>query len=157
VNRLSVVADSSALIALDDIGLLDRLEPLFDSFLIPPAVAHETAATVQRLKWISIQAPTRPLDARVELAGLDLGETEVLGLALELMTYTAIVDERRARRTALALGLPLIGVVGLLARAKRVGVLPHVRPSIEALQRSGFFVSDALIERVLREAGEFSE
>jgi predicted nucleic acid-binding protein len=157
VSRLSVVADSSALIALDGIGLLDRFGPLFDSFLIPPAVARETAAAVQRLDWISIRPLSRPLDARVKLAGLDPGVTEVLGLALELATYTVIVGERRARRTALALGLPLIGVVGLLARAKRVGVLPHVRPSIEALQRSGFFVSDALIERVLREAGEFSE
>ncbi|HET8522188.1 MAG TPA: DUF3368 domain-containing protein [Thermomicrobiales bacterium] len=137
--------------------MLDRFEPLFDSFLIPPAVARETPATVQRLDWISIRPLSRPLDARIELAGLDPGEAEVLGLALELATYTAVVDERRTRRTALALGLPLIGVVGLLARAKRVGVLPLVRPSIEALQRSGFFVSELLIERVLHEAGEFSE
>ena len=156
MTRLSVVVDSSALIALDGIGLLDRLGPLFESCLIPPAVARETAATVRRPDWIAIRSPTQPLDARVELTGLDQGETEVLGLALELGSHTAIVDERRARRTALALGLPLIGAVGLLARAKRAGMLQDIRPSIEALQRSGFFVSDALIERVLREAGESS-
>jgi predicted nucleic acid-binding protein len=42
----------------------------------------------------------------------------------------------------------------VLARAKREGILPAVRPSIEALQRTGFFVSNALAKRVLREAGE---
>jgi predicted nucleic acid-binding protein len=90
----------------------------------------------------------------VVAAGLDPGETEVLSLALELGTHTVVVDERAARRTALALGLPLVGAVGLLARAKREGILPAVRPGIEALQRTGFFVSSALVDRVLREAGE---
>lgn len=154
-NRLSVVADSSALIALNDVGLLAQLGPLFDACLIPPAVAREIAPTVQRSAWITIRPLTPPLDERVALAGLDPGETEVLGLALELGAVTAVVDERRARRIALALGLPLIGAVGLLARAKHAGILPEVRPIIDALQRSGFFVSDTLIEWVLREVGEW--
>ena len=154
MTRLSVVADSSALIALDRIGLLVDLGPVFDACLIPPAVAGEIAPTVQRPAWITVQPLTQPLDARVVVAGLDQGETEVLSLALELGTHTVVVDERRARRTALALGLPIIGAVGLLARAKGEGVLPAVRPAIEALRRTGFFVSNALVERVLREAGE---
>jgi predicted nucleic acid-binding protein len=148
------VADSSALIALDRIGLLGGLGPLFDACLIPPAVADEIAPTVQRPAWIVVQSLTQPFDPRVVAAGLDPGETEVLSLALELGTHTVVVDERAARRIALALGLSLVGAVGLLVRAKREGILPAVRPGVEALQRSGFFVSSALVGRVLREAGE---
>ena len=154
MTRLSVVADSSALIALDRIDLLVDLGPLFDACLIPPAVAGEIAPTVQLPSWITVQPLTQPLDARVVAAGLDPGEAEVLCLALELGTHTVVVDERRARRTALVLGLPLVGAVGLLARAKREGILPAIRPRLEALQRTGFFASNVLVEQVLREVGE---
>lgn len=46
VSGLSVVADASALIALHDIRLLDRLAPLFIACIIPPAVSQEIAPTV---------------------------------------------------------------------------------------------------------------
>ncbi|MGH2558913.1 MAG: DUF3368 domain-containing protein [Thermomicrobiales bacterium] len=156
MSDLSVIADASALIALDDIGLLGRLAPLFIECLIPPAVAQEIAPTVRRPAWVTVRSLTGTPDTRVLQAGLGPGETEVLRLALELGTYTVIVDERAARRLAVSLGLPLIGTVGLLARAKRQGIISAVRPNIEALVRSGFYASSGLIDRVLREAGEMS-
>lgn len=43
---LVAVSDSSALIALYQVGLLQRLTPLFDELVIPRAVAREIAPTV---------------------------------------------------------------------------------------------------------------
>ena len=156
VTRLRVVSDASGLIALADIGLLDLLAPLFAACLVPPAVAREIVPTVQRPTWVTVRLLTQALDSRVVDADLGAGETEVLSLALELGDHTVLVDERSARRLAVSLGLPLLGTVGLLARAKREGIIQSVRPSIDALLQSGFFASPGLIERVLREAGELT-
>jgi predicted nucleic acid-binding protein len=55
------------------------------------------------------------------------------------------------------LGLRTIGLLGVLLRAKSAGLLPSVRPLLDALQRdAGFWVSATLYEQVLRLAGEIS-
>lgn len=48
-----------------------------------------------------------------------------------------------------------MGVLGTLLRAKRKGLLDEVKPLIGRLERElGFFISPALRENVLRQAGE---
>jgi len=53
-----------------------------------------------------------------------------------------------------ALGLRVAGTLGLLVRAKEKGLLPAVRPPLEALLRAGFYAKPSLIQRILRDAGE---
>lgn len=48
------------------------------------------------------------------MLGLDPGETEAIGLALELGIGTVIMDERKGRRAAAQLGLRTIGTLALL-------------------------------------------
>ncbi len=88
------------------------------------------------------------------LANLDPGEAEAVALAIEVKGHEVLVDDLAARRFAAAIGLPVIGTVGLLVFAKRQGVISMVRPSIDALLTSGFFVSIAVIEQALQRAGE---
>jgi predicted nucleic acid-binding protein len=154
VTRLRVVCDASALIALQDIGQLELVAPLFAACIIPPAVDREIAPTVQRPSWVSVEALSRPIDPRVASAPLDPGESEALSLALELGNYEVVVDERPARRTAEALGLSVVGTVGILIHARQAGLLLALRPSLEALRATGFFMSDDLIDLALRKAGE---
>jgi predicted nucleic acid-binding protein len=152
VNRLSVIADASALIALDTIDLLERLEPLFARCVIPPAVAAEIAPTVDRPSWIAVQELTEAIPRDILEGALGRGETEAIALALELDGYDVVLDERRARRLAAGLGLPVIGTLGILVRAKDAGMLNTIRPSIEALIATRF--SPRVIEEALREVGE---
>jgi len=50
------------------------------------------------------------------------------------------------------LGAQLIGV---LQSVRHRGLIPVIRPLIEALRwQAGFWLSDALVQRVLRDAGE---
>jgi predicted nucleic acid-binding protein len=79
-----------------------------------------------------------------------------LGLALEVRAELVILDDRPARRLALGLGLPVVGTMGVLLRAKRTGTIPAVRPLLEQLLRAGFRLSPAIREKVLTDAGEQS-
>lgn len=151
---LAVVADASPLIALDDIGLLERCAPLFASCLVPPAVAREIAPTVRRPPWITVGSLAGPIDRRIVRANLGAGETEAIGLALERGGHQVFLDERSARRLAASLGLPVIGTVGLLVVAKQHGLLRSVRPTIEALRETGFFLANDVVRVALRHADE---
>jgi predicted nucleic acid-binding protein len=65
------------------------------------------------------------------------------------------MDERRGRRAAKGLGLRHVGLLGILAEAKRRGFVPAVRPLLDLLvTRAGFWVSRELYARVLHETGE---
>lgn len=152
---LTAVADSSSLIALEQIGLLQTVEPLFAELLIPPAVAREITPTLPaRPPWISERALQRPIDRRVLAAALGPGESEVISLALELDSYGVMIDERPARRLAAQLGLQVAGAVRVLLEAKAAGLLPLIRPSLDSLLDVGFFVSRQVIDEALAEAGE---
>jgi predicted nucleic acid-binding protein len=53
------------------------------------------------------------------------------------------------------LGLTSIGAVGLLLEAKKVGLVPAVHPLLLRLRDDlAFFLSDPLLEKVLRLADE---
>ncbi len=58
------------------------------------------------------------------------------------------------RRCAASLGVPTQGTLGLMLVAKRLGLIPEVRPPIDRLGHAGLYLSDALVERVLRAAGK---
>ena len=68
-----------------------------------------------------------------------------------------LLDEDQARSAAARLGLRVTGVVGVLLRAKRMGMIDSAAAEIAALRRdAGFFIARRLKEFVLREAGESS-
>ncbi|MDP9364009.1 MAG: DUF3368 domain-containing protein [Chloroflexota bacterium] len=142
------------MIALAQINLLDALAPLFADLTIPPALTHEIAPSVVRPHWIRSLVLRGTLDPRVVEADLGPGETEAIGLALELGTHVVALDERRARRVARSLGLPLVGTAGLLLAAKQDGLIPAVRPYLNVLVEAGFFLGPAVVAGVLAQAEE---
>ena len=150
------VADASPLIALTQIDRLHLLHVLSAEIIIPPAVAVEIAPTLPlRPPWIVERPLSRQIDTRIALAELDLGETEVISLGIELGAAGVVLDDRRARRLAEAAGLHVVGTLGVLRLAKRLGLLTVIRPEIEALVAVEFFAGPALIARVLADAGEY--
>lgn len=138
------------LIGLERIGHLDVPPALFDPILIPPAVANEFG---HPLPWLQVQAPANKLVVTALKTFLGGGESEAIALAQEVDAL-AILDDRRARRAARQLGLRVKGTVGLLAQAKQEGVIPLLKPILNALEANGFFMSDELKEEALRLAGE---
>jgi predicted nucleic acid-binding protein len=150
-----VVSNASVLIALEQIGQLDLLQNLFGSITIPPAVTRETAPTVTLPSWVTERALTQPLSAQIIGASLGAGESEAIGLSLEVGASWVILDDRPARRLAQALNLSVIGTLGILVLSKRRSYLSLVRRSLDGLIQRGFRVAPDLYERVLSSVGEW--
>lgn len=64
------------------------------------------------------------------------------------------IDDGAGRRAARALGLQIIGTVGILKEAKAAGLIVQLRPILTELQQAGFFLNAALGEQILRSVGE---
>ncbi|HEX7181152.1 MAG TPA: DUF3368 domain-containing protein [Thermoanaerobaculia bacterium] len=82
-------------------------------------------------------------------AALDEGEAAVIQLALELQVPTVVIDEWKGRRAALAAGLEVTGTLGLLGRAKLLGLIPALKPLIEKASQEGIRYHPDLVRAVL--------
>ena len=154
-----LVINTGPLIALARVEALELVGRLPFRMLCPPQVRAELDAGARAgyLKvtppWLVVEPLMRPLDP-VASVNLDAGEAAVIQLALEQSGAWACLDDLKARRTALAVGLRVTGTLGLLARAKQSGLLPALRPLVERLQRDGIWFSSELLELVLKDVGE---
>jgi len=149
-----VVADASCLIHLDRIGQLGLLERLFGEVVVPPAVAREVEpAGLELPAWVHVQALAAPVPPVAAARTLGAGETEAIALARELGARI-ILDDLAARRLARELRLELVGTAALLYMAKARGLVPAVRPLLDALLATGFRLSPAIYREVLAAAGE---
>lgn len=51
-------------------------------------------------------------------------------------------------------GFNVMGILGLLRTAKKLGLVASIRADIETLQRKKFRLSEKIIRQILQEAGE---
>lgn len=131
-----VILNNTPLVALWSLGQLGLLRDLYGEVLIPQAVYAEflavegavRQAALAEASWIKTTPLANPRQALVYL-GLDQGEAEALALADEQSARLVIMDERKGRRYAKRLGLPLTGTVGVLLTA-------NANPSFIAIVRS---------------------
>ena len=87
-------------------------------------------------------------------AKLHDGEVEVMILAQEQKADLVILDDNAAKKTAKYLGLPVTGTLGVLIKAKRMGIIESVKPLITELRKNEFYVSGTVERMVLEQAGE---
>ena len=134
-----VILNNTPLVAFWVLGRFDLLRDLYGEVIIPPAVHAEFLATEREDReaalvdapWIKTVPLAHPQRALV-YTGLDDGEAAVLALAEEL-NGIVVMDERKGRRYAGRLGLPLTGSLGLLLLAKERGLLKSVDAALDQL------------------------
>jgi len=144
------VTDSTCLIGLERIGHLDILPALFEPVLIPPEVHKEFGIS---LPWLTIKVPTdEDLVTALKML-VDEGEAEAIALTTEQKCLT-VLDDRQARFVARHLVTSIIGTVGILLRAKRIGIIPSVSTVLGELEANSFYISYSLREEALCLAGE---
>jgi predicted nucleic acid-binding protein len=150
-----VIADSSPLHYLVDIGHTEILPTLFSRVVIPPQVADELthphapqtvrAFMAQTPSWLEIRVP-----ANMEnIARLDLGERAAISLACEMRPDFLLIDERLGRQAAIARNLVVIGTLGVLERAANQGLI-NLANSLNRLQQMRFHVAESLLEETIR-------
>jgi hypothetical protein len=153
---VAVVSNSSPLIAFAAIEQLHLFSALFESVLIPPAVAREIAPSIPTLpSWLRVQDVKMPWPQAVLRPSLGDGEREALALAVEIQAERILLDDRAARRVAQELQLLVTGTAGILLVAKRHGLVPRIRPFLDALIEKSFFIGSDLYDDLLRLAGEY--
>lgn len=159
-----VVSNTTPLIGLATIQRFDLLQHLFGKIHIPQAVYAEAVTAgreeggakreVAAAAWIETVSVKDQLAVEVLLDELDRGEAETIVLARELKATWVLMDEKKGRRKVTKLGLDKIGTVGILLKAKQVGLLPEIRPEVERLRRQGFSLSQGVVDAILQQANE---
>jgi uncharacterized protein len=156
-----VIINNTPLVALWTLDRLDLLGDLFGTVWLPTAVAteflaiHHTARqqALTESDWLQTVSLSDPRHA-LTYTGLDQGEAEVLALAVEHKARLVVIDERKGRRYARRLGLPLTGTLGVLLLAKEDGLITAVAPLVKQLLDQGLYFSPELVSRTLTLAGE---
>jgi predicted nucleic acid-binding protein len=160
---LIVVSDASPLITLAAVGRLELLPELYGPVCIPEQVYAECTRLETRLgarqiataEWIRVQPASDRILVEVLHRDLDPGESEAIALALQLHADVILIDETRARQLAAQLGLHVVGVIGIVALAKRRGLIPSAREVIEAMKlATGFRIAPALLSSLLQSVDE---
>lgn len=147
----AAVTNSTCLIGLERIQRLDILPQVFAPITIPPAVQSEVGISAP---WLTIQAPQNRGIVQSLQTQIDEGESEAIALAMELGDVFVILDDLSARRVAQQLHLKVIGTTGMLLRAKQQGIIPEIKPILDALTTANFRISSPLIQKALELANE---
>lgn len=161
--KTPLVSNTSPLLYLGRIDHLHLLSGLFEPVFVPEQVAieldtgrlirHDTVDP-RSLDWIRLVAvPPGDIEA-LPPNRLGLGEQSVIAYAKKHQDLTVALDDRQARLFAQDLGLTVVGVVGLLLRAKRAGLIATVHPLLDAVYQQGFRLHPDLYAEALRLAGE---
>jgi predicted nucleic acid-binding protein len=155
----NVVSNTGPLIALASINQFNLLQQLFGALIIPPTVRAEvldqrTQTTLQATDWITIKSPGDELAVQLLRESLQAGESEAIVLAKEISADWLLLDDLGARRRERAIGLRVVGTLGLLLMAKSAGYIPAIKPLIDQLRSTNFHADPTLYEQVLSEANE---
>ena len=157
-----VIANTSPLFYLHQVGHLEVLRSLYGRIVIPPAVQAELAAggkagfaspDVSQAGWIEVRR-VRSQEIIPAVVDLGPGEAEVLALGLEYPGSLLVLDDRLGRRVAHLNSLTYTGTVGVLVKAKQAGHVKAIRPLIQQLRATGLWLADELVAMVLDQAKE---
>jgi predicted nucleic acid-binding protein len=143
------------LIAIEQEHLLGRL---FEKVFVPVAVHEEltdsrTPETVRGRvlsmpAWYEVRQ-VQETQTTIFPVTLHRGELQAILLAEALRTDVLLIDEQIGRTIALSRNLPLSGTLGVLERADTMGFVGDFPQVLQRLKASGFFVTEALEQRLL--------
>ncbi len=82
---------------------------------------------------------------------VDEGEASAIALALEIKGGLLLLDDREARELAEIYKLRYVGTIGILLRAREIGLIDEPLPGLlDNLKSTGFYLSSKLENRILR-------
>jgi predicted nucleic acid-binding protein len=139
------------------IDCIDLLSSLFETVLLPAAVASEMQAVDAPTKvrewmaslppWVEIKNDPPVFDPALE--GLDAGEKAAIALAGVLQADLLLIDERAGVRVARQKGLRVTGTLGVLDLAAERGLVDFA-DALQRLQRTTFHRPEALLKALLK-------
>ncbi len=155
-----IFSNTTPFVALSSIGRLDLMQGLFTTVHVVDDVAGECACggkisvpDLRRLDWVTV-VPSHPAALTSILLELDRGEKHTISTALAMHADRVIIDEKIGRNVAEYLGLKITGTLGLLLKAKTLGLIPSFAEAVRMMQESGLRYNPNLVARLTRVVGE---
>lgn len=155
---LLVIADTSPIRYLVQIGHVEFLHLLFESVSIPVEVADElrdSSAPASVQSWMS-QSPAwlNVLEASETddpvLQALDAGERSAIALGIALKADLILIDERKGSAVAASKGFETTGTLGILDLAAKRGLV-DLREAVDRLKRTNFRYRQEIIDGMLEQ------
>lgn len=137
-----VIADASCLITLDNINEIDLLQKLYNQIFVTPEVAAEVGNSLP--DWVQQRSSLNVSLIDQLTASLEVGEATSIALALEIPNCLLIIDEKKGRRTAIRLGIEIIGTIGIVMKGIEDGFVSSPNTVVERLEQAGFRFSESL-------------
>ena len=137
-----IVINTSPLLAFSKMQAFEIISQLPFEFICPAEVENEILIgakqgyDVQIPDWLRLETLKFPLSS-LAIASLDAGEAAVIQLALEQKIETVCIDELKGRRAANAVGLNVVGSLGLLSKSKTRGLISEIKPFLQKATSAG--------------------
>lgn len=123
-----IVLNTGPIIAFGKMGCIDVIRELPFNFHAPEQVRAEILSGNQLgypiafPDWIGVISLSPNL-SKLTLSNLDAGEAAVIESALQNDISRVCIDDQKGRRAALATGLSILGSLGMIGRAKELGLI----------------------------------
>lgn len=150
--RKIIIADTSCLIVLNKIGELDLLHRIYKTVTITKDILLEYGEELPG--WIEVQQSKDSKRQNLLEMFIDKGEASAIALALESENSTIILDDWKARKLAVRLGLNVTGTLGVIVKAKNNGLILSIKPYLDKIRNTNFRISEELERYALKEANE---
>jgi len=147
-----IIVDTSFLIILSKIKELPLLKLLYGEVLITDTIANEFDEPLP--DWIIVYPIKLNEKEFVFEKRIDKGEASAIMLALEIPNSTIIIDDFKGRALAKELGLKVTGTMGVIISAKNKKLISSIKPILEKIKETNFYISKALENEALGLAEE---
>ena len=144
----NIISNTSCLIVLDNIGMLDVLKELYGKVFITEEVSKEFGKTVP--DWIEVRKVSDNKYLKLMKNFVDLGEASTIALAVETDDIVIILDNLKARKLAQKLNLKITGTIGVLAKARKRNIITSTQEVLNKLRNEGFRISDEIEKEFLK-------
>jgi predicted nucleic acid-binding protein len=147
-----VITDTSCFIVLSKIKELDLLRAIYGNVITTPEIAKEFGKALP--DWVIVKNIQDKFKQRLIEMQVDKGEASAISLALEITDSIVVLDDYKARRIARHLGLKVTGTLGVIIKAKHLGIIKSIKPILTKISTTDFRISEELLKQALIEAEE---
>lgn len=144
----NIISNTSCLIVLDNIGMLDVLKELYGKVFITEEVLKEFGKTVP--DWIEVRKVSDNKYLKLMKNFVDLGEASTIALAVETDDIVIILDDLKARKLGQKLNLKITGTIGVLIKARKRNIITSTQEVLNRLRNEGFRISDEIEKEFLK-------
>ncbi|MGM0411444.1 MAG: DUF3368 domain-containing protein [Bacillota bacterium] len=143
-----IISNTSCLIVLDNIGMLDILKELYGKIFTTNEVSEEFGKSIP--DWIEVKTLSDLKYFNLMKNFVDPGEASTIALSVEMDDNKIILDDLKARKLAQKLNIEITGTIGVLIKARQKDIVKSSSSVMNKLKDEGFRISEELENELLK-------